>query len=240
MATQKQIAANTANSKLSTGPKTLTGRSRSSQNSLKHGIRAQKIMLLAGEEEWVDAADEYLAHFRPVGAYQHGLVMQMIQCQLALDRSHRVEADLLTSGCLGKDLVALQYAGPIDSCDNAAHETPAASAEPAEISSVIKTQATNAEAVAQGDVGPPATVSLFELVNVNDTERAELTILRENFAQNGQMLELLRRYRTSQENSFYRALHALQRDQGLDGRENAATPATLPAPIQTGLPSIPI
>src|SRR5271166_2561820 len=98
MATAKQMAANAANAKLSTGPKTAAGRSRSSRNSLKHGIRAQRIVLLAGEEEWINIAQEYLAHFQPVGAYQRSLVMAMVQSRLTIDRGHRAEAGLLTSG----------------------------------------------------------------------------------------------------------------------------------------------
>ena len=154
MATDKQIAANTANAKLSTGPKTAAGRSRSAQNSLKHGIRAQKIALLAGEEAWVDIAEEYLAHFRPVGAYQHGLVMEMLQSLLALDRSHRVEASLLTSEWPGRNLVAFQFACPIEADDDAAHGELAASSLGEGTSADIATPATNAKALANEDAGP--------------------------------------------------------------------------------------
>ena len=38
MATQKQIAANRANSKRSTGPKTAAGKLRSSRNAFRHGL----------------------------------------------------------------------------------------------------------------------------------------------------------------------------------------------------------
>jgi hypothetical protein len=38
MATEKQIAANRANANLSTGPRTVVGKRRSSQNALKHGL----------------------------------------------------------------------------------------------------------------------------------------------------------------------------------------------------------
>ena len=38
MATEKQIAANRANAKKSTGPKSVTGKERSSRNSIKHGL----------------------------------------------------------------------------------------------------------------------------------------------------------------------------------------------------------
>lgn len=38
MATEKQIAANRANAKKSTGPKSAAGKERSSRNSIKHGL----------------------------------------------------------------------------------------------------------------------------------------------------------------------------------------------------------
>jgi len=38
LATEKQIAANRANAKLSTGPKTFAGRLKSSRNALRHGL----------------------------------------------------------------------------------------------------------------------------------------------------------------------------------------------------------
>ncbi len=38
MASQKQIAANRANAKRSTGPKTVSGKLRSSQNAFRHGL----------------------------------------------------------------------------------------------------------------------------------------------------------------------------------------------------------
>ena len=49
MATQAQIAANRQNSLKSTGPKTPEGRSKSSMNALKHGMRSRKLALLRDE-----------------------------------------------------------------------------------------------------------------------------------------------------------------------------------------------
>jgi hypothetical protein len=43
MASEAQIAANKANSQLSTGPTTPKGRAKSSMNSLKHGLRSKKV-----------------------------------------------------------------------------------------------------------------------------------------------------------------------------------------------------
>ena len=49
MATQKQIAANKRNAKLSTGPRTELGRARSRYNALSHGLTA-KVALIKGED----------------------------------------------------------------------------------------------------------------------------------------------------------------------------------------------
>jgi len=49
MATEKQLAANRANAKHSTGPKSKAGKTRSSMNSRKHGFAAEAIMM-AGED----------------------------------------------------------------------------------------------------------------------------------------------------------------------------------------------
>jgi len=45
MASNKQITANRANALKSTGPRSLSGKERSSQNAIKHGLTAQHAML---------------------------------------------------------------------------------------------------------------------------------------------------------------------------------------------------
>jgi hypothetical protein len=49
MSTEKQIAANRANAKRSTGPSTIDGKARSRMNAWKHGLRAEKVVI-AGED----------------------------------------------------------------------------------------------------------------------------------------------------------------------------------------------
>ena len=45
MASQAQITANRENAKKSTGPKTAEGKSRSSQNALKHGYNSAELVI---------------------------------------------------------------------------------------------------------------------------------------------------------------------------------------------------
>src|SRR6187399_2838836 len=49
MSTEKQIAANRANAKRSTGPNTSGGKARSRMNAWKHGLRAETV-IIAGED----------------------------------------------------------------------------------------------------------------------------------------------------------------------------------------------
>ena len=51
MATKKQQASSRRNGKHSMGPKTPAGKAASSMNALKHGLRAQKIVILLGEDK---------------------------------------------------------------------------------------------------------------------------------------------------------------------------------------------
>jgi hypothetical protein len=100
MATEKQIEANKANAQRSTGPKTVAGKAKASQNSRKHGIRARRFYLLEWEDprEWRDLAESYMAELAPLGPHQESLVMEMLQSLLNIDRCHRLEAAILASG----------------------------------------------------------------------------------------------------------------------------------------------
>ena len=66
MATRKQIEANRANAKKSTGPRTTTGKHRSRLNSRKHGLTAK--LLVIGEEdpaEFETLRDELMVEYDP-------------------------------------------------------------------------------------------------------------------------------------------------------------------------------
>ena len=56
----------------SRGPRTLEGRARSARNALKHGMRAQKHLVLPDEDaaEFADLEAALIAELAPVGALQ--------------------------------------------------------------------------------------------------------------------------------------------------------------------------
>ena len=66
MASDAQINANRANSQLSTGPKTDAGKSRSSQNAVKHGFYTKAYIVQEGEQDdFTDLVDGLFAELRP-------------------------------------------------------------------------------------------------------------------------------------------------------------------------------
>jgi hypothetical protein len=91
--TNEQLAANQANSQLSTGPRTEEGKARSSQNSLKHGAFSKSILLPGESQEEFDALLEGLRKdHSPVGETESNLVRGLAEIQWRLDRLRRYEA----------------------------------------------------------------------------------------------------------------------------------------------------
>jgi DNA-binding response OmpR family regulator len=75
MASLKQIAANRANAKASTGPKTQEGKAASSQNSTRHGLRASTICLEAEDKPRFEAlVASFTAQFEPRNAAEAAVV----------------------------------------------------------------------------------------------------------------------------------------------------------------------
>ena len=68
MATEKQIEANQRNARLSTGPKTETGRRRSRLNATKHGRNAKVVLSVLPQEDPEELAlktEEWFAAIEP-------------------------------------------------------------------------------------------------------------------------------------------------------------------------------
>jgi len=79
---EKKIAANRRNAKLSTGPKTLEGKERVARNALKHGLLARDVIIVAGdgkenEAEFHQLLDDLCDDHEPVGSIEHMLLQNM-------------------------------------------------------------------------------------------------------------------------------------------------------------------
>jgi hypothetical protein len=95
--TEKQIAANRANSKLSTGPRSVAGKINSSRNATTHGFLAQSI-LLPGESrpKFLKLVADLTAEFEPATQDQHGLVVTMAVARWRVFRAWTMESTSIT------------------------------------------------------------------------------------------------------------------------------------------------
>jgi hypothetical protein len=80
----------------SCGPKTPEGKARSAQNALKHGLRAQKHVVLPGENaaEFEAVETALLEELAPEGALQTVLARRVVAATWRLERAERLEAEL--------------------------------------------------------------------------------------------------------------------------------------------------
>src|SRR3954451_9723332 len=89
MATKLQIAANRANSRKSTGPRTSEGKTASSANAIKSGIYA-KATLIPGEDpaDYDALRAEHYLQFAPANPDERDLLDLMIKYKWQLRRLH--------------------------------------------------------------------------------------------------------------------------------------------------------
>ena len=96
MVSQRQLEANRANAKRSTGPKSASGKARSRLNAVTHGLTSRQLVVGAEKPEDFDAFREALfADLEPSGALQCELVDEIAKFQWRLRRIPVLEADLL-------------------------------------------------------------------------------------------------------------------------------------------------
>jgi|SRR5580704_5575421 hypothetical protein len=93
----RRAAVNRANAQHSTGPRTETGKQRSSQNALRHGLTARTPVLpsenpAAYEQHHRQFRDEY----QPANATETQLVTELANVSWSLNRIPLLEAELLT------------------------------------------------------------------------------------------------------------------------------------------------
>lgn len=101
-----RIAANTANARESSGPRTVEGKARSSQNARKHGLTAREVVIAPGEhEEFQQLLADFQAEIAPEGVIQQTLFNELVRASWNLRRARRIEAELC-GGASYRDVIA--------------------------------------------------------------------------------------------------------------------------------------
>jgi hypothetical protein len=97
-----RAAINRANSQHSTGPRTESGKQRSSLNALRHGLTAQSAVLPSEDPAAYDQHRlKFLDEYHPVTSTETQLVNELVDTSWRLNRIPLLEADLLTRTDLG-------------------------------------------------------------------------------------------------------------------------------------------
>jgi hypothetical protein len=96
-ASNARAEASRRNGAKSRGPRTPEGKARSSKNALKHGLRAQKYVVLPQEDaaEFAQFQAELLEELAPVGVMQTVLARRIVIAAWRLARADRMEAEVL-------------------------------------------------------------------------------------------------------------------------------------------------
>lgn len=98
MASSKQIAANKANAKKSTGPKTEAGKSCSSMNALTHGLTAKTVLILGESGDSFEALRAALEEeYQPLGAVKAELLGHLLALLWRLRRGPLFEAAIIAA-----------------------------------------------------------------------------------------------------------------------------------------------
>ena len=91
--TEKQREASRANGALSLGPNTPEGKAVSSQNALRHGLRAKALVLANESPELFEALiQDHLAEHQPATGGEHDLVVEMAYAKWRMYRIWTSEA----------------------------------------------------------------------------------------------------------------------------------------------------
>ena len=105
MASGAQIAANRRNAENSTGPRTEAGKAKVARNALRHGLRAEKVVIFdeTGSDFQAFLAEQQAA-LDPADAIEEQLVERIAFCAWRLRRIYRLEAHIIDSWHTPADL----------------------------------------------------------------------------------------------------------------------------------------
>ncbi len=113
MTSQKQIEANRKNSLKSTGPNTPQAKAIVSANAVKHGLRAQHVVIDGeSQDEFNEFRDESIRHFAPVGFLEQLLADRITAAFWRLRRVAMIEVELFNY------LQQPEVAFPANPCNN--------------------------------------------------------------------------------------------------------------------------
>jgi len=101
MPSEKQIAANQANARKSTGPKSEAGKKRSALNALRHGLTGQVVVLPEEDLAAFKAfSTELVATFAPADAHERQLAQSYASYQWRINRAAAIEDNMFTLGLM--------------------------------------------------------------------------------------------------------------------------------------------
>ena len=94
---------NRSNAKLSTGPKSAEGKTKSSLNALRHGLTSQVVVMPTEDMiAYLDHSDTFHTEYTPQGPTETHLVQTLADCAWRLNRARALENNLLTIGLTSK------------------------------------------------------------------------------------------------------------------------------------------
>jgi hypothetical protein len=113
MSTDKQIAANRENGKLSHGAITPEGQSASSMNALKHGLFSAKVLLPHEDREAYESlVAATFTHYKPATDLESHLIQSVADTEWKLARIDRLESGLYAYGHLKNENNFPEGTGP--------------------------------------------------------------------------------------------------------------------------------
>jgi len=99
MSTDHQIAANRANARLSTGPRTADGKARSAPNNLRHGLASGRL-IISGENpaDFDELVEGLRVEYNPATPTEDHLILRMAQHFWLSQRAVRLQNDAFLAG----------------------------------------------------------------------------------------------------------------------------------------------
>ena len=97
----KKLEANRRNALKSSGPKSIEGKKQVSQNALKHGLNAEKFIVIGENiKELETFRDRMIAALKPAGIEQEVIAEKIIEIAIRLKRIKNIEAGVLNQEIL--------------------------------------------------------------------------------------------------------------------------------------------